>query len=75
MSEVGKQLDTDYAKCLSQGKHRKALVLMAQVSVPFGKSAALYKLLFNMVGAFIIPKVSTTYAQDILIEADAEVEA
>ena len=27
-----------------------------------------------MVGAFIIPKVSTTYAQDILIEANAEVE-
>lgn len=74
MTETGKAADVKYAQYMSQGKIRKALLEMAPVLVPSNKSCWFYKLFFGIFGNLIHMDVSPTFASDILIEAQAEME-
>jgi pimeloyl-ACP methyl ester carboxylesterase len=74
MTELGKTIDLLYAKYLSEGNDRAALITIAQVLVPVGKRAIFQKIFFWLFGGLIkIERSSPTYDQDILIEAKAEV--
>jgi pimeloyl-ACP methyl ester carboxylesterase len=74
MSEAGKAIDMKYAKYLSAGKNRKALVTIATVLVPSGNKPYFYKTFFWLFGGLFKPKRGATFSKDILIEANAEIE-
>ena len=72
-SEEGVKFDYEYAKYISEGKPGKAMSTIPTVFIPNRIMRFLLKPLFYLFGSFMKPK-SDTYAQDILIEAKAEIE-
>lgn len=74
VSEIGKELDYRFAKLLSQGKTRKAVVTIADALYPPGMSRYFYKAAFWMMGGTLLGQKHETYEKDVMIEAQAELE-
>ena len=72
-SEEGLEFDYQYAKYISEGKSGKAMATIPNVFIPNKILRVLLKPLFYIFGLFMKPK-SDTFAQDILVEAKAEIE-
>ena len=72
-SDEGMKFDYEYAKYVSEGKTGKAFATIPTVFISNRIMRVFLKPLFYLFGLFMKPK-SDTYAQDILIEAKAEVE-
>jgi pimeloyl-ACP methyl ester carboxylesterase len=74
VSDVGKQIDLKYARYLSRGKARRALLVIANALYPPGFTRLIYKFLFWLVGAPLLGEQHATYRQDVMVEARAELE-
>jgi pimeloyl-ACP methyl ester carboxylesterase len=74
ISEGGKNLDTEFAELLSQGKMRSAYLLTINALYPKGIKRGFLKALLWIVGLFMRKPKRDTYSKDIIIEAKAEVE-
>ncbi len=71
-SEVGKKLDLRFAELLSEGKVRAAYATLAEVMAPNGVLKALISALLWLSGGSMMGEPSETFADDVLIEAEAE---
>ncbi len=72
-SPEGNQLDVRFAELLSKGKNRSAYSLMAEVLYPRGIKQTFAKALLWLVSGIMKGNRTSTYANDVLIEARAEV--
>lgn len=72
-SDEGVKFDFEYAKYISEGRPGKAMSTIPTVFIPNRFIRFLLRPLFHLFGSLMKPK-SDTYAQDILIEAKAEIE-
>jgi len=72
ISELGKQIDLDFARLMSEGKHGKAMARILDAIYPPSVGRALLKGLMRVMGIFPEKHNSETYDSDILIEATIE---
>jgi pimeloyl-ACP methyl ester carboxylesterase len=68
----GGALDMRYAELLAQGKDRQAGALVAQAIVPPGIKRTVFSAAMWLMGSAITGSESSTFASDVLIEAQAE---
>ena len=73
-SDIGLQLDHEYAKLLSKGKFGSAFALIATAVYPKGIKRAILKPLIWLLGTFSKKPTNKSYSQDVLIEYQAEVD-
>ena len=73
-SDIGLQLDCEYAHLLNQGKFGSAFALIATAVYPKGLKRAVLKPLIWLLGTFSKKPSNKTYSQDVLIEYQAEVD-
>lgn len=71
-SEAGEALDRRFAKLLSEGKGRAAYATLAEVMAPKGILKPLMTALLWLAGGSMLGEPSGTFADDVLIEAEAE---
>lgn len=74
ISEEGKQIDLKFAEFLSKGNVNSAYVTIADALYPAGFKRKVLKGLFWLVGSFAHKPEGNTFSQDVLIEAQAEVD-
>jgi len=72
VGELGKEIDTRFAQYLSQGKTRKALLVIANALYPAGLTRFFFKCVFWLAGGALLGPRHATYAQDVMMEARAE---
>jgi pimeloyl-ACP methyl ester carboxylesterase len=72
MSAIGKEIDLKFAQYLSQGKPRKALVVIAEALYPPGFSKYLYTAVFWLLGRTVLGRKHAAYEQDVMVEVRAE---
>ncbi len=72
ISDGGRRLDQKYAELLSTGKNGAAMALIAEAIFPKGLKRLIFKPLLRLMGMFGGNHGSPTFAQDVLIEAHAE---
>jgi pimeloyl-ACP methyl ester carboxylesterase len=73
MSERGKRIDAEYAELLSQGKMRKAVMVVTEALTRNPVKSALLKSVGWLMGGSFMQKTHECYKKDVLIEAHAEV--
>ena len=73
LTEEGKILDTRFAELLSQGKSRRAGALIVEALYPPGIMRWMMRAVMWMIGNSVLGTQSSTFKQDVLIEAKAEV--
>ena len=72
MTEAGTQVDVRYAKLASQGRDREAGFTMAEAIYPTGIMRWVMSPILWLLGGAFMGEKSSTYQEDILIEAQAE---
>ncbi len=71
-TEQGVNIDLQYADLASQGKDRDACVAITRALYPPGIERSLMSALLWLMGPSFIGEKSSTYSQDVLLEAKAE---
>jgi pimeloyl-ACP methyl ester carboxylesterase len=72
VSEIGKEIDNQFAEFLSQGRTRKAYALIADALYPPGLSKFVYKVAFWLLGRILSGQMHESFRKDVLVEARAE---
>jgi pimeloyl-ACP methyl ester carboxylesterase len=72
VSEVGRQIDYQFAQYLSEGRSRQAMLVIAKALYPPGLTRFLYQVVFWLAGGALLGKKHNAYAQDVMVEARAE---
>lgn len=72
ISEAGRRADYRFAELMSQGKEHAAGASLAEVIAPKGLLRAVMSAMLWMAGGSMLGERSETFADDILIEAQAE---
>jgi pimeloyl-ACP methyl ester carboxylesterase len=72
ITESGKQLDTEFAELLSQGKSRQAAALIVKVLYPPGIYRLMMQGVAYLLGGMLLGIPSPTFQKDVLVEIQAE---
>ncbi len=72
ISEKGRLLDQKFAELLSIGKNGAAYALISEAIFPKGIKRMLFKPIMRLMGIFRRKHLSNSFAQDVLIEVQAE---
>ncbi|MGL1889970.1 MAG: alpha/beta hydrolase [Spirochaetaceae bacterium] len=72
ISEIGRDVDYTFSRLLSLGKPRKAAAKIAEALVNPGLGQILLKGMMWLIGGSIVDTSQVTFTQDIMIEAEAE---
>ena len=72
ISDIGREIDSKFAKLLSQGKNRKAVVTIVDALYPPGITSYFYKVMFWLMGGLLLGQIHEKYKDDVMVELQAE---